>query len=801
MFYKFLILFLFVSVTALWSQDLSKLTPEQLAMYNKYMAGKSSSAGKVATPNENVTTRQVAKDTTNKEVKSEEKLVSNLTIFGSYLFSQQNLTFEPQLNIPTPTNYILGTYDELIIDVSGLYEANYKLKVTPEGLVRIPNVGPVKVAGLTIESATRIVKSQIAKVYTGMESGETRVNISLGNIRSIRVTVIGEATRPGTYTLPSLATAFNALYACGGPGSIGTMRNIKVMRDGKVAAHLDIYRFLVDGVLENNISLRDNDVLLISPVIARASLRGAVKREGIFEIKKNETLSDLITFAGGYSDNAYKDKITNYRLTNTEKTVVDVLQNQVATYKIHTGDEFVVAKTLNRFDNRVVLIGAVFRPGDYAIESGLTLQKLLEKAGGVKEDAYLLKGFITRKKENQIPELLSFNIQKVLDGSQPVILLQKDDEVEIKSLFDYREKETVSIVGEVKAPGTFTLIDNITLKDLIFKANGFTEMAMTDSVELIRIIKDKQTLLTSKNKTTVQKFCIAKNLELKEDEGNIFLKNGDQVVVRRISGYEGVRMVKIEGEVIYPGAYNITNKGERISDLLKRSGGLTAYAYPQGAFLISKEKIDETQNKLNRIVQENSKKLLENQDNRSLDVNLLKASGATTIDGYKSLDSIKNNSSGIEVVDKIFQQEGAVGLDIKDIVRNPGGKYDFVLEEGDVIYVPRAQQKVRVVGQVLFPTIVRYDKSNKASDYVNFAGGFAKNADKSKLFVIYANGSARSTKSFLGIHTYPKVAPGARIVIPEKPMEITNKLSPAESIGILSSITSVTALIYSILSR
>ncbi|MDO9154337.1 MAG: SLBB domain-containing protein [Paludibacter sp.] len=797
-----LLLFSLLAVGSVLAQDLSKLTPEQLEMYKKYMAGKNSpTITTTATPKDNVEVRKVDEpDSMNISASKSNSISSKkLSVFGSYLFSSQNLTFEPKLNIPTPSKYMLGTYDELVIDVSGLYEVNYKLKVSPEGIVRIPNIGPVKVTGLTMEEASRLIKNQVAKVYMGVPSGETRVNVTLGNIRSIRVTVVGEAVRPGTYTLPSLATAFNALYVCGGPNDIGTMRDIKVIRNGKIVATLDVYQFLVDGLLNNNVGLQDEDIIRIDPFQIRSTINGAVKRIGIFEALKGETIKDLIRYAGGYADNAYKDKITVFRLLEKEKTVIDLTQNLIPDFLLKSGDSTVVTETLNRFNNRIDLVGAVFNPGAYALEPGLTVKQLIEKAGGVKEDAYLNLASIKRKKVNTVTEKIGFNLGKLLNGTDPDILLQKDDYIEIRSLFEFRQAESVSILGEVKSPGTFSYVDNLTLKDLIYLARGFTETASTDSIELVRVIKDQKTLLTTNKKTTTQKFALDKDLNFKNGSVDILLENEDQVVVRKISGYEGIRNVLVEGEVIYPGSYNITNKAEKISDVVKRAGGFTAYAYPRGAFLIRSERTNDIEQKLLKIMQENSRNQLENSSSKSIDANVLKASGAASLQGIADMDSLQKKLSGSGVINKIFVPEGVVGLNLSELMKNPGGKYDLKLEEGDVIYVPRELQTVRVLGQVLFPTIVQYDSGNSLKDYISGSGGFSVNANRAKVFVLYANGSAKSTKSFLGIRIYPKVEPGSRIIVPETPLEIKSKLSAGELVGILTSITSVSALVYSII--
>ena len=810
---KLSILFLF-AIGSLIAQDLSRLSPEQLEMYKKYKAGNTQAVSNSAmeSQNDNFEGRKVestdslktnqAKDNNSKANRLENNNITpKLSLFGSYLFKTQNLTFEPRLNIPTPPNYILGTSDELLVDVSGLYEANYKLKVSPEGIVRIPNVGPVKVAGMTITSAAKTIRNMVSKVYMGVSTGETNVNVTLGNIRSIRVTVVGEAVRPGSYTLPSLATAFNALYVCGGPNNIGTMRYIKVIRAGKVIAKLDVYQFLVDGILGENIALQDEDIIKIDPYKVRVYIDGAVKHKAIFEGLEGETLKNIIRYSGGFADNAYKDIVTTYRYSGKQKSVVDVTDKQIKDFVVKSGDSIVVSTTLDKFENRIDISGSVNRPGAYSLEPGLTVKQLVAKANGLKDDAYLNMAFITRKKTNNIPEIFGFNLGELLSGNIPDILLQKNDVVDIANLFDYREKQTVTILGAVKAPGAFPFIDKMTLKDLIYQAKGFTELASTDSVELVRVIKDKDILLNTNKKTTIEKFALDKDLNFINGVGDELLQNNDQVIVRSISGYEGIRMVRVEGEVLHPGSYNIKNKAERISDVVKRAGGFTNYAYPAGAFLIRSESTNAIEQKLNKIMLENSKNQLENKSNKTLDATMLRQSGATSVQGYTAMDSIQKKLSGSDVVNKIFVQEGVVGLNLKDIIAHPEGKYDLKLEENDIIYIPRELQTVRVTGQVLFPTIVRYDKDMTLKAYISNSGGFALNANKSKVFVLYPNGSAKSTESFLWMKFYPKVEPGTRIVVPERAVEIKNKLTPAETVAILTSISSVVALMYSILKQ
>lgn len=779
-------------VTGIFAQDLSKLTPEQLEMYKKYMSG-SLTTKSSNTVDEKVVSKRKLNDSIENDF---EEITSE--IYGSNLFNKKNLTFEPNLNIPTPRNYVIGTNDEIVVDISGLYDANYKLTVSADGSIRIPSVGLVKVAGSTIESASRNIRSQIAKVYMGVGSGETHVNITLGNIRSIKVIITGEAVRPGNYTLPSLATAFNALYACGGPTDVGSMRNILVIRQGKTIANIDIYSFLSKGILAGDVVLQDGDVISIQPYGIRTDVNGGVKHKGKFEMLKGESLEDLIGFAGGFDDDAYTDLITVFRFTDKAKTVLNVQKDIYSSFSLRSGDSIYISPKYNKYDNRVDIKGSVYRPGAYALVEGMTVKDLVAKADGLKEEAYLNLATITRKKENRIPEIISFNIGEVLSGKAKNILLQKDDAVEIRSLFDFREGETVSIYGAVKAPGTFQLIENITIKDLIFKARGFTEMALKDSIELIRVQKNPDSLMLTNRKSTVYKFAMDSNLNFVKGSANMLLQNGDQVIVRTISGYEPVRMVNVEGEVLFPGNYNITNKAERISDVLQRAGGINRYANSRDAFLIRTERTHPVERTLNYMLTENIKNQLSAQTSNKVDVVTLKNAGINSPEALAKFDSLQTNMSVEGVANKVFNPEGVVGIDLQEILNNPRSKNNLKLEDGDVIYVPREVQTVRIVGQVLFPTLVRFDGSSIRT-YINSAGGFSDKAQRGKVFVMYANGTAKSTTKFLGFNIYPPVKPGSRVIVPEKPLEIKNRLTPGELVGILTSITSVSALVYSII--
>jgi len=777
--------------------DLSKLSPDQVEAYKQYMATGKATAADTAAVRNAVKERMVAQTTASPVSQVAGGASSVNGVFGSYLFGKQNLTFEPNINIPTPPYYVLGTYDEIIVDISGLYEANYRLKVNTEGFIRIPNIGPIKVGGITISEASKIIRNRLSAVYTGIGGG-TKVNVSLGSIRSIRVTVIGEAYKPGTYTLPSLATAFNALYACGGPGENGSMRDIKVIRRGKVVAEIDVYDYLMKGSLKNNVQLFDEDIIKVEPYKTRVKISGAVKRQGIFETLSGETMSDLINYAGGFTDIANTSAITVIRLKGKEKTVAEVTGEMMNSFKLESGDEVSVSGIYDKYNNRVTLAGAVYRPGVYSTDSCSTVRELIKKADGLRDDAYLGIAYITRQRVNDVPEIIGFNIGNIVRGRDSDISLKKDDYVKVEYLKDFVEEKNVGVWGAVLTPGSYKLIDKMTVKDLISMAHGFTEQASTDSIELVRIIKDPIKLFTSPEKSVVFKIAMDKNLNIKDNSNDMTLESGDQVIVRNISGYEPIRVARIEGEVVTPGNYNITEKTERISSLVRRAGGFTEYAYPEGAYLIRKESATGMERKLNDIATENIKKELISQTTAKLNATALGAQGMS-VKSYSKADSVRQELSGSEVIKSLSDNESLVGIDLEKIIANPGSDDDLYLEDGDAIYIPRKLQTVRVMGSVLFPTYVRYRGGMTLKGYVNRAGGFSDRANKNHAFILYANGTVKSVKRVFWIRNYPSVTPGAKIIVPEKPIEIKERMTTAETVSMISALITAAALIVSIL--
>ena len=699
---------------------------------------------------------------------TEEQKIIRSKLFGASLFANSNLTFEPNLRMATPVDYQLGPDDEILIDIYGYSEASYQLKVSPEGTINIPMVGIVSVGGATIEQASARIRSRLAGIYSGLRTGTTSVNISLGRIRSIRVILTGEILKPGTYTLPSVATVFNALYASGGPTENGSFRTIQVIRGGSTIAVLDVYDFLLHGSLKNNLRLQDQDVIRIPTYKNRVEVTGQVKREGIYETMPGESLSNLIKFAGDFNEKAYKARIKVLKTTETERKIEDVTSNNFSTYEPSSGDHYFIDKILDRYKNRIKVNGAVFRPGEYELTEGLTLTQLIHKAEGLKEDAFVNRGYITRVKDDLTSEMLTFNTREVIAGKVGDISLRREDIVNIPSIFDLKEEYSLTINGEVRNPGNFDYAENTSLEALIIKAGGLKESATPKRIEISRRVKNNNS--QSDTTQTAQVFYVNVDRDLKEAASNFILQPFDIVSVRPSPGYQVQKLVKIEGEVLYPGSYAISNKNERISDLIKRAGGITSEAYTEGASLKRSSK-KETQSD----VEQESYKLQQ----------------------FQALQKASNDSLDLNLGDVSIRND-YVGIDMPRIMRHPHEKYDLLLEDGDVLFIPKQLQTVKVSGEVLSPSSVVFSSSKNFRQYVMESGGFSSKALKKRSYITYANGGSSGTKKFLFFNNYPSVKPGAEIFVPRKE-ERKNKLSTSEVVAISTGVATIATLIFTIL--
>lgn len=698
-----------------------------------------------------------------------EKALSELRskIFGADLFKNSNLTFEPNLNMATPKNYVIGPNDEILIDVYGNSEVSYNLKVSPEGTINVQYIGVIPVAGLTIEAATSRIRSRMATIYGGLRNGSTSLNIAIGNIRSVKVILTGEVVKPGTYTLPSLANVFNALYSSGGPTDNGSFRAIELIRGGKKVATLDIYDFLMKGEMANNLRLQDQDIIRVPVYQSRIEIVGEVKRPGIFELLNEESFNDLLQFAGNFTENAFKARVKVLKNTDTERKIADISMAQFTEYRPATGDKYFVDRVLERFANRVSIEGAVFRPGQYELEPGLKLSQLIQKAEGLKEEAFMERGYITRLKPDNQTEVLSFNLLGILNGTTADISLTREDVISISSIFDLKEEYKLSIDGEVRMPGTFPFSENITLEELIIQAGGFTEGASAMRIEVSRRVKNSDVL--SQSATTAEVFQVNIDRELKFTGAPFVLQPFDIISVRNASGYEVQRQVKIQGEVLYPGTYTILSKDERISDIVKRAGGLTALAYSIGASL-KRPGVPDTDSAA--LAKEKMYKLKR-----------LQASvGDSTDIGVQAEEVVKNIN---------------VGISLEKILEAPRSAYDLIMEEGDIIIIPKQLQTIKVNGEVLSPVTIIYEKGKGFKNYISQSGGFSDRSLKRRSYILYANGSVKSTRKIIFFNNYPSVSPGAEIFVPKK---LDKKpLSAAEIVGISSGLASLAVIILNLI--
>jgi protein involved in polysaccharide export with SLBB domain len=687
-----------------------------------------------------------------------DKELIDTRIFGFSFFNNDKLTFDPSVNIPVGDSYILGSGDELLIDVWGNSQQNYQLDVDKNGDVNIPLVGPVNVGGSTLKDAEKKIKYQLSSIYSDMSSSSPRTfaSVRIGQLKAIKVNVVGEVFVPGSYTLPGTATLFNVMYLCGGPNQLGTFRDIQLIRNNKIVARLDVYDFLINGHGDINVALRDGDVVMVPTYINRVKLGGEFKRKGIFEAKDDEKISDVIKFAGGFTEFAYKKNLELYRLTDREKEFRSLTDANLDLISLQNGDSIYVGKVLDRYKNMVTIQGAVFAPGNYEHSDTLSLYGLIQRAGGLKENAYLNRGFINRLKDDFTSENISFSVKSVISKMQN-LSLKRYDTVLIRSIDEMQERRVVSIWGEVQKMGAYNYSENQKLGDLVLLAGGFKESASESSIEVMRRLPYDEADKSNGTTSQLFQFKISRGLLIDDEGANFVLKPYDEVFVRYMPGFRKKGSVSIAGQVMYGGIYGLSSRTERISDLVKRAGGLTNSAYPLGA-------------KLTRQYELSDEEKAQREELMRKDSTLV----------FSSLN---------------FE---TVAINLVDILNMPGSKDDIFLEDGDYLDIPAKMQTIKVSGEVLNPVSTVYVKGWSAKRYVNNSGGFALNAKKGKTYVIYPNGASAATKSYFFFRKYPTITPGAEVVIPKKPER--EGMNAQAWVGIGGSLASIALTIVTIMS-
>lgn len=708
-------------------------------------------------------------------------------IFGYDLFYAKGLTFAPNLNIPTPEDYVLGPGDELTIDIWGATQQYISLKVSPDGYVRPEQLSPIYVNGLTIDQARDKVADRLSQIYSGIKASTDQgpsifYQISLSGIRTINVTIVGNVNNPGNYALNSLSTVFTALHASGGPSENGTFRHIRVIRDNKLIREVDLYEFLVQGIKQGDIRLQNGDVILVKPFNSRVEVQGELKRSGYFELKDGETFEDLLTYAGGFTNTAYRSLVTVRRSGDREREVLDVTNDEFSSFYPKDGDVYQITPILDRYKNRVQIEGAIYREGEYQLTDGLTLKQLIEKADGLRGDAFLARATIYRTNENFSQNTIPVDLGKLMSGHVADIPLVREDLVRISSIYDLKEEYYVSISGEVLEGGVYPFFNTMTVQDLIIIGGGLTEGASGSMVEISRRNKDAN-LNTTAEIITIQ---VDKSLSMDTDDRNLRLEPFDQVYIRKSPGYTVQQQVTVEGEVGAPGIYSISRKDERVSDIIKRAQGVTQYAYPEGAILIRqtefsanksngeisqqylqqlRAKLLSEESELKNISQERLIKRLNKVENRA------NTSSEEDLVGSKvKRDLIQDIADQDSLIRDIKLKEvEPVALDLVKILHEPGSKYDFIVKPGDVISVPGRLETVRVAGEVTSPLNLRYDKSYNFKDYIYQSGGFLITAKRGRSYVQYPNGERKGVKRFLFFKSFPKIEPGSTIFVSRKP--------------------------------
>ena len=659
-----------------------------------------------------------------------------IKVFGRDIFRTANLTFEPSMNIATPVNYRLGPGDQLQIEVWGASEANITQKVTPDGYISIPNVGPINVNGLTVQAASNRIKAKLSQIYSGMASSNvnlsTNVKVSLGQIRTIQVNIMGEVARPGTYALSSFSTVFHALYKAGGMSRMGSLRNIKVVRGGRTVATVDVYDYIINGRSHSDIRLQEGDVILASPYEALVLIKGKVKRPMYYEMKSSESIRTLIGFAGGFSNDAYRGSVTVDRNNSKERTVATVDDMNFGVFKVKDGDVVSVGEILDRYDNRIEVKGAVYRPGYYELGKDIqTVRDLIQRADGLLEYAFTNRAVLHRENDDKTLEVIALNVKAILDGTEPDVTLQKNDVLFIPSKYDLESKGTLEIRGEVYNPNIFPFAANTKLEDLIIMAGGLTESASTVRVDVTRRIIDKKGTKKQKEIAKTYTFGVKEGFVVEGDPGFV-LEPYDQVFVRRSPGYSEKINVTVAGEVEFEGDYALNVRNERLSDVIEKAGGLTEFAYIDGARL--------------------ERQMTPEEYKQALELMAM----------VKSNNQISGNDS---IVVPTVSRTYSVGIDLKEIMANPHSAIDPVLQEGDVIVVPQYMNTVSVSGSVRKPNSVVYNPKMKLKDYINEAGGYAERARKSGTFILYPNGHIKE----LGRNAKAKdIVGGSKIIVPQK---------------------------------
>lgn len=675
----------------------------------------------------------------NEESDYEEQLFNGKRVFGRDIFNKDNLTFEPAMNIATPQNYVLGPGDNVKVDIYGASQASNVYTISPDGDITITGYGPVNVSGLTVSQAQARLRSTLGSRYSS-----SSIKMGLGQTRTITINVMGEVQAPGTYTLSAFASVFHALYMAGGVSEIGTLRNIKVYRNGRLVSSVDVYDYILNGKLTGNIRLADNDVIVVGPYDCMVEVTGNVKRPMYYEMKKTESVSSALKYAGGFTSDAYTKSLRVTRKNGNKMTVFNVGEFDMTSFKVSDGDIVSAETIITRYENMVEIKGAVFRPGMYQLGGDITtVGALLKACEGVTEEAFTNRAVMHRMNTDRTLKVISVDVKGILAGTTPDISLQNEDVLFIPTKSEMQNDRTLTIHGEVMYPGEYHYADNETLEDFILQAGGLKETASTVKVDVSRRIYDSKAISTDSIIAKTYSFALKEGFVIDGEPGFI-LEPYDQVYVRRSPGYEEQQNVFVEGEVNFPGTYALSKRQTRLSDVIKAAGNPNSMAYIKGARL-ERHITDEERMRMQEVIK------------------------MTKMQGGQG-DSIDVNK--IDFGDRYY-----VGIQLDKAIENPGSDYDMILRDGDRIIVPQYINTVKISGDVLYPNTVLYKKGEKAKYYINQAGGFGSNAKKSHTYIVHMNGTVNQ----MGKGDRP--TPGCEIIVPTKPARDATKLTQYLAIG------------------
>jgi protein involved in polysaccharide export with SLBB domain len=734
----------------------------------------------------------------NQRIEKETELAADLlkskTIkrtFGSSIFTNSKFDPTATVNVSTPNNYVMGPGDKIVMDIYGYSQFKQTATVNPDGFIVLEKAGVVNVAGLNIEEAERKIKNAFSKIFLGLNGASgypanTFLKISLTGYRMIKVKITGEVIAPGTYTVTSFTSLLNALYACGGPNDIGTYRDIKLVRSNRIVSTLDLYDVITKGFSKGDMLLKDQDIIQVGPYVSRIAIEGNLKRKGLFEVLPNESLSAVINYAGGFDQYAYSERVKIYRNTSKEKRIIDIKNEDFKSSQVYSGDSIVVEKLLERFENLISIQGAIYRPGEYSLDNNPTLLALINSAEGLREESLQGRINIIRTNDDLSISNITVNLFDLKSGRSTDQTLKRMDKVIIPSIFDLTETSFVKIQGAINNPDALLgvqvpYIKEMTIQDLIVKVGGLTEAASLSKIEIVRRKRNVDAKQIDAQISDIIEFEIRSDLNFDSKSESVKLLPYDEVFVRTSPNYEKQNFATTKGEVIYPGIYGIKYKDEKISDLISRAGGLSPQAYIKGATMVRKTLLSDFQKTQREEVLNN------------LNINV-KVKAVT-----KSLDEEEPEfTEEGEILNNLITE--SVGIDLEKILKNPGSVEDLILQDGDEINIPKKLQTVRIEGEVLYPTTVKYHPDLNFIDYISKSGGFTKKSSRGKAFIIYPNGSVDRTRKFVFIKIHPKVEPGSEIIIPGKTENTQAQLAQFGGIigtlgGTLTAIVSIFGLL------